>query len=163
MADNLNKALQICIEEYYFLYFWIVRTWFSMINLTYSLISGKWDFILEYQGHMSWTGRFHIVGGHILSSGSWIVLPRSWQDSFLHVFFLLCLFAIVDLVGWLPCAIMELVHLLSRLCILVGLTQSHIGHACSLNCNKQFMHHFSHIVVSCTCLSVSHGSVTCYT
>ena len=67
-----------------FLNFWQVR-----------LVFGKWDFIFEYQRHRIWTGRSHIGGGHVQGPGCWMVLPRSWQDSFLHVFLLLCVFAIV--------------------------------------------------------------------
>ena len=69
-----------------------------MINLTYSSIFGKWDLVLA-SGTSSWSTRgveFGLGGGgHILSPGSWMVLPRSWQDHFLHVTFLLCVFDIV--------------------------------------------------------------------
>ena len=37
LGDNLNKALQISLDQYYFLYFRIVRTCFSRI-----LACGTW-------------------------------------------------------------------------------------------------------------------------
>ena len=92
---------------------------------------GKCYFILEYQGCRIWTGRSHIGGGHDLSPGSWIVLPRSCQDSFLYVFFLLCVFPIIYKVVWLPCTIMGLTCLLYRSCMLMGLMQSHVW-SCTL-------------------------------
>ena len=43
---------------------------------------GKLDFILVYQGHRICIGKSHIGGGHALSPGSWMILPRSCQDGF---------------------------------------------------------------------------------
>ena len=128
MGDNLNRALQMSLDEYYFLYFRSVRTWFSIINLTYSSIFGKLELVLP-SGTSSWSTRGlefglggpTLGGGHILSPGSWMVLPRSWQDSFLYVFFLLCVLAIVYQVVWTPCTIVGLAWLRFRSCMLVGL------------------------------------------